>query len=141
MYRTSRRAAVGTPTKGGVSFVTFIQIVSLLGQFKFEWPEGLKAFFGWFSVFKLNVAVARPECTTALMRNAVFKYYLQLLLPFVVGLALLLYFASAVFHAMLVKRASRWYRRVIPGMVRKAAALCQCASSVKNSRTFSRRPF
>ena len=44
--------------KGGVSFVTFIQIVSLLGQFKFEWPEGLKAFFGWFSVFKLNVAVA-----------------------------------------------------------------------------------
>ena len=45
------------------------------------------------------------------MRNAVFKYYLQLLLPFVVGLALLLYFASAVFHAMLVKRASRWYRR------------------------------
>ena len=59
------------------------------------------------------------------MRNAVFKYYLQLLLPFVVGLALLLYFASAVFHAMLVKRASRWYGRVIPGMVRKAAALCQ----------------
>ena len=52
--------------KGGVSFVTFIQIVSLLGQFKFEWPEGLKAFFGWFSVFKLNVAVARPECTTSL---------------------------------------------------------------------------
>ena len=109
--------------KGGVSFVTFIQIVSLLGQFKFEWPEGLKAFFGWFSVFKLNVAVARPECTTAPMRNAVFKYYLQLLLPFVVGLALLLYFASAVFHAMLVKRASRWYRRAIPGMVRKAAAV------------------
>ena len=66
MYRTSRRAAVGTPTKGGVSFVTFIHIVSLLGQFKFEWPEGLKAFFGWFSVFKLNVAVARPECTTSL---------------------------------------------------------------------------
>ena len=128
-----RQAHVGTPTKGGVSFVTFIQIVSLLGQFKFEWPEGIKAFFGWFSVFKLNVAVARPECTTAPMRNAVFKYYLQLLLPFVVGLALLLYFASAVFHAMLVKRASRWYRRVIPGMVRKAAALCQCASSVKNS--------
>ena len=63
---TSRRAAVGTPTKGGVSFVTFIHIVSLLGQFKFEWPEGLKAFFGWFSVFKLNVAVARPECTTSL---------------------------------------------------------------------------
>ena len=91
MYRTSGRAAVGTPTKGGVSFVTFIQIVSLLGQFKFEWPEGLKAFFGWFSVFKLNVAVARPECTTAPMRNAVFKYYLQLLLPFVVGLALLQY--------------------------------------------------
>ena len=57
------------------------------------------------------------------MRNAVFKYYLQLLLPFVVGLALLLYFASAVFHAMLVKRASRWYRRAIPGMVRKAAAV------------------
>ena len=53
-------------TKGGVSFVTFIHIVSLLGQFKFEWPEGLKAFFGWFSVFKLNVAVARLECTTSL---------------------------------------------------------------------------
>ena len=63
---------VGTPTKGGVSFVTFIHIVSLLGQFKFEWPEGLKAFFGWFSVFKLNVAVARLECTTALILHGEF---------------------------------------------------------------------
>ena len=128
--------------KGMVSTVTFVQIISLLGNFQFSWPQEIKDFLALFSIFKLNINVAHTECLSELFRTPVPKYtpprspaeraswrpasrplpaarapcryLISLAMPVVFAIALGLVVLWAHLHARLVKANSGALRRCFP---------------------------
>jgi len=90
--------------KGMVSTVTYVQIVSLVGQFELNWPPELLEFFSWFAIFKFNINLAQPECLSPIMRKPTLKFFLQLAMPLILALALILYYCVESLHTWLLKR-------------------------------------
>ena len=100
--------------KGVMPALMFVQVVSLLSTFSFEWPPEVHGFLSFFSVFKFNLSVAQPECVSDLMKSPLAKYALLQLLPFVMLGLILVVGAYHALHARFVKACGGRWRAAMP---------------------------
>ncbi|KAJ3442002.1 hypothetical protein M0812_14024 [Anaeramoeba flamelloides] len=82
-------------------FINFLQVIAILPKLDYNWPIKLINFFQFFSIINFNIDFLALECSINL--NYEEKWFIIMLLPFILIFILLLIYIFLFIHSHLVK--------------------------------------
>lgn len=110
--------------KGIMPAMHLAQMMPLIAAFEFDWPAEIYELLNAFKIFSFDIGLARPECTSRLLRDPFYKFLLTLSLPIVFAVAFMAIVNLARLHRYLSVHLSRKLR------LHWAPATCSWASEV-----------
>eukprot|EP00003_Mantamonas_plastica_P033228 TRINITY_DN93_c0_g2_i13.p1 TRINITY_DN93_c0_g2~~TRINITY_DN93_c0_g2_i13.p1 ORF type:complete len:1563 (+),score=447.84 TRINITY_DN93_c0_g2_i13:1329-6017(+) len=92
LFFVKRQVRSATRTTGKVTAmaITHLQVMSTFSEYRLRWPDSVQNTLNLFSIANFNLDVAAPECSVAQEWTYESRFWLTLMLPFIVILGLLL---------------------------------------------------
>ncbi|KAJ3442000.1 hypothetical protein M0812_14022 [Anaeramoeba flamelloides] len=82
-------------------FINFLQVIAILPKLDYNWPIKLTDYFQFFSIINFNIDFLALECSINLIYEE--KWFIIMLLPFILIFILLLIYIFLFIHSHLVK--------------------------------------